>query len=165
MITVHLTIPVIDVSVNQSEDTLTAVTDALYQWLDCNNDFGLIQGAVDRKFTPAVSGDYAVKISKDGCVDTSACFAVVITGMFYNTLGDGLNIYPNPANSVLTIDLPQAYEKTDIEVRNLSGQMVIKEMHSRRQKIELTLSLPAGLYLLSVKNNLGQGAILKLMVE
>ena len=149
----------------QSEDSLFAETgDATYRWLQCD-DYLPVEGAVGQKFVPLVSGNYSVEVTQSGCSDTSDCFDVTITGVGYNTLGDDLMIYPNPARSKLTIHLPQAYEKTGVEIRNLSGQTLLKEVHRGKQRIDLTLDMPSGVYLLSIRNNLNQGALLKLVVQ
>ena len=165
IITVSLTVPVVNVSVELSGDTLiAAAADGSYRWLRCDG-YQVIEDETDQKFTPSETGNYALEVTLSGCADTSDCFSVTITGLFYNSLGDGLKIYPNPANSNLTLSLPDAFEKTDIEIRSLTGQTVLKEIHYGRQRIDLQINIPAGIYVISIKNNLNQEAILKLAVE
>jgi endoglucanase len=155
----------VETEVVQSEDTLTAsATDAFFQWLSCSDNQPVIDATGD-KFTPVTSGSYAVEVTQNGCIDTSACFDVVITGLFYNTLGKDLIVYPNPTVKNLTVLLPDVYDRTVLEIKNLSGQTMLNEIYTSRQKIELDLNIPSGMYILSIKNNLNQSAIIKLMVE
>jgi len=166
IISVTLTIPVINVNVDQSEDTLFAMAaNVSYRWLDCNNEFEAVEGAVSQRFTPGQSGDYAVEITSEGCADTSECHAVVITGIMRNDFGDGLKVYPNPAGSFITVFLPEAYENVDVELRNLSGTIVLSQHESRKQKISLTLDTPAGIYILKVSDNDNKMALIKVVVK
>lgn len=54
---------------------------ATYQWLDCDNNYAVINGETNQSYTPAVTGNYAVEVNMNGCVDTSACFLVDYTGI------------------------------------------------------------------------------------
>lgn len=54
---------------------------ALYQWLDCNDNFSAIFGANNQSFTPIESGNYAVQITENNCVDTSTCHLVNSIGL------------------------------------------------------------------------------------
>ena len=46
---------------------------ASYQWLDCSKGKAPIAGETNQSFTPSEMGVYAVKVSYNGCIDTSAC--------------------------------------------------------------------------------------------
>ncbi|MFO7368640.1 MAG: glycoside hydrolase family 9 protein [Bacteroidales bacterium] len=165
IIYINLTIPLVDVTVTQTEDTLfAAASDATFRWLDCTNE-EMIEGATANRFTPAVSGSYAVEVTQGECKDTSACFSVTITGIFNNTLGDALQVFPNPAGALLTIILPEAYDQVFVEISSLSGQLALKQDFSNRQRLDVPLSLKAGLYLLSIRNNRNQGALMKLVIR
>jgi len=83
--------PVVTTTVSGSEVTADA-TGVSYQWLDCDNGNAIIPGATDQTFVAPVSGNFAVEIDENGCVDTSACEALsvslpadlVITEINYN---------------------------------------------------------------------------------
>ncbi|HEX2394760.1 MAG TPA: glycoside hydrolase family 9 protein [Bacteroidales bacterium] len=166
IITVTLTVPVIDVTVNQDSDTLFAISEnLLYRWLDCDNGFEAVTNAVGIKFSPEQSGNYAVEITKDGCVDTSECFHVVKTGILYNSFGEGLKVFPNPANWLVTVELPESYDQIEISLRNLSGQVVLREARYREKKFDLALNVPPGMYLLTINSSSGLKAVLKLFIK
>ncbi len=66
----------------------------------------------------------------------------------------GLRIYPNPAHSTLSIELPAGSKKvTSIRIRDLAGRIVLRSPAAELLGSPLlvdVLSLPAGLYLLEV---------------
>ena len=115
-----LTIIPVDTTITQNGIQLMSMaTGATYQWVYC--DSIAIAGAIASTFTPVQDGSYAVIISKDGCVDTSACYPILITGI------EGLNeeqiaVYPNPANTSLIISGKQSATIRSIQVYTATGQ-------------------------------------------
>ena len=84
IIILDLTIHSIDQSITQSVDTLWAnETGANYQWIDCNSS-AIIMGETNSMFVPMVTGNYAVEITKNGCVDTSSCITVFVCDAIAN---------------------------------------------------------------------------------
>ena len=83
VISIDLTIdPLPSNAVIQNGATLTATqTVAAYQWLDCDNGNAPIVGEVNQAFTPAVTGNYAVIVTVNGCSNTSECRLVDFTGI------------------------------------------------------------------------------------
>ena len=77
VVTLDLTVNHVDTGVTQNDIELTAhASGAMYQWLDCDNGFNPIAGETDSVFTATQNGNYAVEITENGCVDTSACFDI-----------------------------------------------------------------------------------------
>ena len=70
-------------TVTQTGATLTAEqSGATYQWLDCDNGYAVIATETNQSYTPSnVTGNYAVEVTLNGCVDTSACYHVDYTGI------------------------------------------------------------------------------------
>jgi len=166
ILTITLNIPEIDVSLNQSEDTLYALaTDVQYRWLDCNSSFDSVAGASGQSFTPTESGSYAVEITKDGCTDTSECRTVMITAILFNSFGKELKVFPNPAGSYVTIQMPDAYDQVNVELRNTSGAAILKESYRDQRKFTVNLNASPGVYFLSIQNENKQKAIMKLVVR
>ena len=72
----------IDNSVNQSGATLIANQFAPgYQWLDCDNNYAIINGETSQSYTASNTGNYAVEITVNNCLDTSDCYLVDFTGI------------------------------------------------------------------------------------
>lgn len=74
--------PTIDNTVTVNGATLQAnQLVAGYQWLNCDASFGAISGEVNQTFTPTFSGNYAVEINVQGCMDTSDCQLIDFAGL------------------------------------------------------------------------------------
>lgn len=83
IVTLDLTInPMPSNNVIQNGATLTADQfGPMYQWVNCDSAFAVIPGATNQSFTPMNTGNYALIVNLNGCVDTSACYLVDYTGM------------------------------------------------------------------------------------
>jgi len=75
---IYVTVNTANTSVNQSGATLTAsATGASFEWINCNGNIP-VQGDTSHSFTAAVTGSYAVVVTQYTCVDTSACYPIVV---------------------------------------------------------------------------------------
>lgn len=74
--------PTIDNTITVTGNTLESnQASANYQWLDCDAELAPITGETGQSYMPAASGNYAVEISIQGCVDTSSCELISIVGI------------------------------------------------------------------------------------
>jgi hypothetical protein len=166
IITLIVSIPEMNVSVVQDGATLRAeATNASYRWLQCNEDYRVIDDAVEQYFTPDTTGEYAVEVGQHGCVDTSDCYSVEIAGIMINRMGNGLEVYPNPVRSSVRIILPDTYEKVDLELTNLQGTPLEREIKYGKKDLTFDFHQPAGLYFLTIRNNRNEIAVVKILVE
>jgi hypothetical protein len=83
VITINLTLSAINKTVAVNGNVFTAAdSTATYQWLDCANNKQTIAGATNRSQVAlgcvGNTLNYAVKLTKDGCVDTSACQLITV---------------------------------------------------------------------------------------
>lgn len=84
----------LDLTVIEVEATITEINDTLfadpsydtYQWLNCETNT-LIPGATLFYYVPPVTGNYAVIVSKNGCIDTSDCHFIEIPDLSNFSLG------------------------------------------------------------------------------
>jgi hypothetical protein len=77
IITINLTLTTLNKGVSPLGTTITSVqSTGSYQWLDCNNGYSIISGETNQNFLIITSGNYAVEITDNGCVDTSNCTSV-----------------------------------------------------------------------------------------
>ena len=117
IITIDLTIINVDTSVTQNQATLTAnATGALYQWLDCNNGNSLLAGETNQSFTATQNGSYAVEVTQNSCVDTSACYAVTTVGILENTFNHEIIVYPNPTYGIVKVDLGKVINEFTLRI-------------------------------------------------
>ena len=150
VLTINLTIEDLDISVTNADPTLTAIaTGVTYQWVDCDADFAIIDGATDQTFTPEDNGNYAVIISDGECIDTSDCYAIITAGILNNKL-QSLSFYPNPTTGLVTVELPSLESAITVNVISVDGNIVQNYSYSNAQKIELNIEGAAGMYFVNV---------------
>jgi hypothetical protein len=131
---------------DDSAGTLSASDDnATYQWLNCNNNYAVIDGETGQQFTPDASGSYAVQLSSEYCgLDTSDCTEVIITSAG-QLPGFDWNMSPNPALDILNFSFGGPV--TEIRFFNLAGNLVKEERVGKRTSFGVDISsLVAGLY-------------------
>ena len=78
--TLNVTVNTVNTSVSQAGSTLTANANGTgYVWINCSGNLP-VSGQTAQSFTATTTGNYAVIVSQSGCVDTSACYPVNISG-------------------------------------------------------------------------------------
>jgi hypothetical protein len=154
VVTLNLTINnVSDLTTSLSDITITANNaSASYQWLDCDDNFAAINGANNASFTPTANGNYAVQLTQNGCVDTSACVAITTIGLLENTFGQALILYPNPTTGNFTIDLGSEVDAVELTVLDLSGKVISSTRYTQAEVIQYHLYEPSGVYILEIKS-------------
>jgi hypothetical protein len=154
------------INLNQNGVTLTAAqSGAQYQWLDCENGFAEITGAVNQSYTASANGEYAVEINLNGCIDTTLCLAINNVGVLENTFNEDLTLYPNPTNGQLTIDLGQVEESLTVSVANIYGQIMDKQVFGTTNNVSLELNIAAGIYFVRIENGTNQYAVIKVVKQ
>jgi hypothetical protein len=155
IVTLNLTITTVDTSVTQTGTDLTAnEMVATYQWLDCDNNYAEIPGATFRTYYVLANGTYAVEVTSFGCVDTSSCYNVIVTGVAENVINNNITIYPNPVKNQLTITVENEKIKS-IEIINVAGKVIMKE-NNPTKTINVS-NLSKGLYFIQVQTEKGVG--------
>ncbi len=154
IIHLNLTINNVDTSMVKQDLKLTAqATNASFQWIDCNTN-NSIPNETNALFVVTLSGDYAVEVSQNGCVDTSECFSFINVGIMENIVGD-VTIYPNPTSFELTI-VSNNFVIYEIQIFDFSGKRV-KTVTSNFDKVNVE-SLASGIYHLDL---IGKKGVLK----
>ena len=118
-----LTINSVDVSITNSSPTLTAnARGATYQWVNCDSSFSLILNETNQDFTATSNGNYAVIVSENNCVDTSACETVNNVGL--NESNSLITVYPNPSTDQVNIQIDGYTGPVEIKLYDLSGKLL-----------------------------------------
>lgn len=165
IVTLDLTINTVNNSVTQLINTLTATeSGATYQWLDCNNNFAIISGETNQSYTASSNGNYAVEITQNGCVDTSACFSIISIGLIENSFGNDFVVYPNPTDGNVAIDLGSSYKSVSITITDINGKLLQSNTYSNSQFLSLKILEPKGIYLLLIKSG-DKKAFIRLIKE
>ena len=152
VLTINLTVNTVDTNVLQNGITLTSwATGAMYQWLDCNNGFTPVAGATGQSFTPTANGSYAVRLDKNGCVDTSACFTVTGVGITEEQ-ANFFAMYPNPTQGEFVIRPIQTIEQGTLKIFSVTGDLVFDSTLEGTAEVRVNTNLAKGVYIVQVAN-------------
>lgn len=146
----------IDTSITQNGFTLTAnANGASYQWIDCDSNTA-ITGANLQSFTPDSSGNYAVIISENGCLDTSSCHSINGISLLENSTSFNFNIYPNPIKHSFIVDFGNQGFKGSILILDMQGREIRKQEVFGDRKISFDFKNAAnGVYILKTISSTG----------
>jgi hypothetical protein len=145
-VTIDVT-PPINTFVFQQGATLTALmANANYQWLDCNNNYAEIPGALSHVFTPSnLVGSYAAYIYIGNCADTSACFLVDQSSVLELNTG-GISVFPNPFRNEMTVQW-ETLDVVQIEILDVAGRVLQETEESQSGQAKFfTEKLSSGVY-------------------
>lgn len=135
--------PQISKSVSDPIVLTTATTYTYYQWQLDGND---IPGANTFAYLPKQNGSYTVKVKNSDCEAISDPEVVSEVGISnVKSLNNAVNIYPNPATSVLNIDAP---DHSQIRIFSFEGKLVA-DLELVKGKIDIK-NLPAGVYTIKI---------------
>jgi hypothetical protein len=153
IVTLDLTINIVDVTVTNSDPTLTATaSNATYQWIDCDNGNVVIASATNQSYTPTINGNYAVIVTENGCSDTSACYLVASSDLTELNFASEISIYPNPTSQNVTIDLGEIYNAIEVQIVNPLGQIISSENYDMKEILNLELTGAKGVYYVVIQS-------------
>ena len=134
-------------SITQNGDTLFAIAGAAsYQWYFNGT---LINGATEYFYVAPQSGNYnVVATDANGC-EVEAVINNVIAEIQLSFASSQLAVFPNPANDRITIHNLPSGENT-IEIVNLLGEIVYKDLATNDFKEIDLADLTAGVYIIKV---------------
>ena len=150
-LTVSVTsMPNVTVTADLNTLNVAPTTGASYQWLDCNNSFLPINGATSQTFTATSNGNYAVRVNKNGCADTSVC-SVISTINIESLAQNKFKIYPNPNDGNFVVDFGEFISNAGITIFDGKGSIVY-EMGQINETINpIQLNVPVGIYYVKVE--------------
>ncbi|MFT5860152.1 MAG: extracellular elastinolytic metalloproteinase [Flavobacteriaceae bacterium] len=153
----------LNTAIIQNGTVLTASQPGLtYQWVDCDNNYAPVVGSTNQSFDPFVDGNYAVIISGSGCVDTSVCTIILITASIVdNDFGSSLEVYPNPTDGMVTIDLGEVQESLEVVVLDITGRVISNHNVAGVSEFELEIKGETGMYFIELHSKSGKHAQIK----
>ena len=142
----------LDLSISHTDNTLTVgETDGFYQWLDCNEDYDLIDGANQQSFTPSELGNYAVLVLSEGCLDTSECVDMTMIGIEPQIRPELIQVWPNPTSGTIHIDLDNIpLTNGELLIRNANGKLVGRTILNEMAQSTYLLPKTKGLYVIEI---------------
>ena len=125
---------------------------AAYQWLNCDAGMATIPGATGSSYPSGASGSYAVMVTDNGCVDTSACFP--FAGI--NEFGDA-NVYtisPNPTNGAVNI-MSSNLKIQSVKMYDVLGQVIYHTSVENKQCTIDMSTFAKGIYFVQILTEKG----------
>ena len=119
-----------------------------YQWF---LNGVLIPGETTSLIHETSGGDYTVVVTDaNGCSDTSAVYTLISTGINNSATAQDINIYPNPATSILHID---ASVKVNVSILSIDGKLLITQKDASNIDVH---DLANGMYMIMIydQNNI-----------
>ncbi len=148
-ITINLTINTVNIATTVSGVTISATASDNYQWLNCDNAYSEVTGETSQDFTATFNGNFAVELTQNGCVDTSACTPITNVSINENILSSEVYIYPNPNEGIVYIELNELKD-VSIKVINASGKLVYFKNNINSKHHQFELNEAAGVYSVEV---------------
>jgi len=153
VVTLDLTINTVDVTVTNNDPSITAnATGATYQWIDCDDNNAAISGETGQMFTASANGNYAVIVTENGCVDTSACQPIVTVSLDEVSPIDVVTVYPNPVKNVVNVNLA-GLENAQVRLLDMSGKVLRSEKCNTTELFVMEMKEAPGAYIIEVQSN------------
>jgi len=148
-VTLDLNIVSINKSLASNDSTIIAIQEnANYQWLDCNNDYSIIDNENSQSFNVFKSGNYAVEISQLGCIDTTDCFSLILVGISEANFNN-VKVYPNPNNGIVNINFGGLVNPI-IRVLASDGKLVYEQNEINTNDLQFNLEVASGIYFIEI---------------
>lgn len=173
IITLQLTVVTIDTTFSMTLGEPTTFmsnemdSSATFQWMTCdsNGTTTPIIGETTNTYTPTTSGNYALEITLNGCVQTTNCmFVDVISSINENAAIQNINVYPNPTMGATTVELGKAYEGVEVVTRNMVGQIVDARTMGYTDRFELNIE-GQGIFVVTVTTASGETTTFRLVKQ
>lgn len=141
----------VNTGVAQNVNTLIAqASGATFHWLDCSSGLP-IPGATNQYYTTFVTGQFAVIVTQNGCVDTSACYNVTTIGIEEQRM-PAARLWPQPVADVLSIELSAPVSNAAIRIADLTGRVIHRRTMPQLFRASFDMGdLPGGLYFLEIE--------------
>lgn len=157
---IFVTITNIDTTITTTDSSLTAneTAPATYQWIDCQTNQP-ISGAINKTFIPTQGGNYAVKISKNGCLAQSYCYHNS-TGI-NETIHQKPTVNPNPTSGKIEINHKENI--LEIQLVSVSGELIQNSNHNDKRILVDISNYNTGIYILIIvtENSIDRIKIIK----
>jgi glucose/arabinose dehydrogenase len=147
----------------------------LYFFSDyCNPKIGMMNSTGVITYSQVFTGNNFVTFGEDhngelyiGDITNGTVFKIIDTWLGINDFDKNqFAIYPNPATTEVFIQKSNDNYPTEVEISDLNGKLLLQQKTKNQQvnTIKLT-NLPSGLYIMTIKNNLGIKSNTKLTVK
>jgi hypothetical protein len=143
----------IDLSLDIDDNNIESnQSNSYYQWVNCDDSFSNVVNTIsnERDIEVVSTGNYAVIINNNNCVDTSACAYIEFVGLDESNANYLVSIYPNPSNGQFTISSKSTTDFT-VKINNSIGEIVYSNNTPLTNQIVNIGFLPKGMYFIELK--------------
>lgn len=159
----NVVVTMVNTNVSQAGGQLMALANNVsYQWYDCDSQT-IIPGATGQNLNSNDPGNFSVIITDGNCVDTSICYEVFGIGIYDDDKFKYVNIYPNPNQGLVNIDLGNLKE-VSIKLYTARGRLIYQEDNITSVKHHFEFNSTPGLYFIEL-NAQGENYRFKLVKE
>lgn len=145
IVQLHLTVHSLAATITDAGNVLTASPSGNnYQWVDCDNAYQLIDGAIEQTYTATSFGNFAAIVSDGACIDTTDCVFVSATSLSTIFNQESIKISPNPSSNGI-FQIQYAGKIDYLEVFDQTGRKVAFEYSNNLNQIDLS-GLSNGVY-------------------
>jgi hypothetical protein len=152
-----------DTSVTIGPDYLQSNEQAgtAYQWLNCDDQFSIVEGETNQVLTGVGAGNFAVEVHKNTCVLRSECYRLQSAATENLLVSDRVLILPNPTTGVFQIVADFDLKGAGLEIIDLNGRRVFSGVILGNAPI-YDLQLVPGIYFVKVvsKNEINLGKLI-----
>jgi hypothetical protein len=142
----------VDTSVTTNVPGITSnASGATYQWLDCDNNYSIILGETAQTFIATANGNYAVEITVNSCIDTSACISISNIDIAEELFLNQINIYPNPNKGSINIELGNLSD-ISIKISNVNGKLIYEKDNINTSLYRFEFNQVPGVYIVEISN-------------
>lgn len=156
----------VDTTVYVSGNTLYSnAAPATYQWYNCLISFP-VSGATQSSYTAPWSGAYSVIVTQYGCIDTSGCYSLSVTGIHDFQSSHDVHLFPNPAQNQINLKIESNTLPEKVSLYNIIGEHLydIQWIENKKDLLIETQKLNSGFYLIKLSGN-GFNQLHKFMKE
>ncbi|MDB3907861.1 HYR domain-containing protein, partial [Crocinitomicaceae bacterium] len=148
--TQNVTVTGVDVGTTMASDNITMIATNInagvtYQWYDCVAGT-IVAGETNVNFTPSYGSDFAVIVTENGCVDTSACVNSTV-GLDQLQL-EQFVMYPNPTETG-SFSIQLDVELKEVSVLDMTGRLVEVDVNLTEKTVNVS-NLVNGAYIVRV---------------
>ena len=127
----------------------TDVSDATYQWYDCDTDEAIV-GEDKQQLTPPRTGNYYVAISNGVCTSVTDCAFFDWVLATQEVLNEEAKVFPTVTDHSFTLDLNQEVTALSIRIMTLDGKVVQDRSFNSLTKKTFEINGDEGMYLVQV---------------
>ncbi|QQR96163.1 MAG: T9SS type A sorting domain-containing protein [Bacteroidota bacterium] len=142
-------LPVVPTITLSNDSLLATTTVGTYQWFYNGN---AITGATNDFYVPSQNGNYSLMVTDaNGCSSMSAVYNMTTVGL-QTIFKQAHNVFPNPFNDYLTIELPQTENAIILTVEG--KQLWSGTLHQGKNVLNMQ-QFVSGMYILQLNNENG----------